>query len=312
MPRRAVDEFELIRRYFDRGVAIDGTVIGIGDDGAVIAPTPGKQLVTVIDTLVEGVHFPKDLGAADIGYRVVAVNLSDIAAMGGVPRWMTLALSMPQADEDWLQLFSEGLLAAAAEYNVALVGGDTTAAPQIVATVQMTGEVAEDRAILRSGARPGDSIYVTGTVGDAAAGLHGLLHGQPEKELVNRFTRPSPRVRFGQSLVGVATAAIDLSDGLFGDLQKLLRASGAGGEIHLDQLPISAALARAFDAESRQRFALTGGDDYELCFTATDDVPDPGVMPLTKIGTVTASEELVCLQGDDIVPFGDSGYRHFQ
>ena len=163
-----MDEFELIHRYFDRGVPSDGTVIGIGDDGAVLTPTPGKQQVAVIDTLVEGVHFPKDLGASDIGYRVVAVNLSDIAAMGGVPRWMTLALSMPRADESWLQLFSEGLLAAAAEYGVALVGGDTTAAPQIVTTVQMTGEIDEGKAILRSGARPGDRIYVTGTVGDAA------------------------------------------------------------------------------------------------------------------------------------------------
>lgn len=307
-----MDEFELIRRYFDRGVASDGTVIGIGDDGAVLTATPGKQQVIVIDTLVEGVHFPKDLGPADIGYRVVAVNLSDIAAMGGVPRWMTLALSMPRADESWLQLFSEGLLAAAAEYGVALVGGDTTAAPQVVTTVQMTGEIDEGKAILRSGARPGDRIYVTGTVGDAAAGLHGLVHGQPEKELVNRFARPSPRVRFGQALVGVATAAIDLSDGLYGDLQKLLQASGVGAEIQLDRLPVSEALASAFDPERQRSFALAGGDDYELCFTARDEVPDPGVMQLTEIGTVTDSGNLVCLQRGDVVPFDDSGYRHFQ
>ena len=307
-----MDEFELIRRYFDRGLPGDGTVIGIGDDGAVLTPTPGKQQVTVIDTLVEGVHFPEDLDPADIGYRIVAVNLSDIAAMGAVPRWMTLALSMPRAEENWLQLFSEGLLAAAAEYGVALVGGDTTAAPQVVATVQMTGEIDEGQAILRSGAQPGDSIYVTGTVGDAAAGLDGLLHGRPEKELVSRFARPSPRVRFGQSLVGVATAAIDVSDGLYGDLQKLLRASGAGAEISLDRLPISDALAGACDAERQRQFALTGGDDYELCFTARDDVPDPGVMQLTNIGTVTAGTELVCLQGGDVVRFDDSGYRHFR
>jgi thiamine-monophosphate kinase len=307
-----VDEFELIRRYFDRGTTSDGTVIGIGDDGAVISPTPGKQHVTVIDTLVEGVHFPRDLGAADIGYRVVAVNLSDIAAMGAVPRWMTLALSMPQAEESWLQAFSEGLLAAAAEYGVVLVGGDTTGAPQVVVTVQMTGEIAEGAAILRSGARPGDRIYITGTVGDAAAGLYGLLHGQPEKELVSRFVRPSPRVRYGQSLVGVASAAIDLSDGLYGDLAKLLAASGVGADIDLGKLPISEALAAAWRPERQRSFALAGGDDYELCFTTAEDVPDPGVMPLTEIGVVTERTDLVCRLDGDVVPFDDSGYRHFQ
>ena len=307
-----MDEFELIRRYFDRGVAGDGTVVGIGDDGAVLTPTPGQQQVTVIDTLVEGVHFPRDLGPADIGYRAVAINLSDIAAMGAKPRWMTLALSMPQADEPWLQAFSEGLLAAAAEYSVVLVGGDTTAAPQIVTTVQMTGEVDDGRAILRSGAQPGDTIYVTGTVGDAAAGLHGLMHGQPEQKLIDRFARPSPRVRYGQALLGVASAAIDLSDGLYGDLQKLLAASGVGAEIDLDRLPISDALAAAWPPERCRSFALAGGDDYELCFTAAGDVPDPGVMPLTAIGKVTEAGELVCMLDGKVVPFDDSGYRHFQ
>ncbi|MGB5164450.1 MAG: thiamine-phosphate kinase [Woeseiaceae bacterium] len=306
-----MDEFAVIRRYFDRAALGDGTIVGIGDDGAVLQPAANMQQVCVIDTLVEGVHFPEHFNPADLGYRVVAVNLSDIAAMGATPRWMTLALSLPEVDEDWLQAFSEGLLAAAAEYNLALVGGDTTAAPQVVATVQISGEIATGRALLRSGAQVGDTIYVTGTVGDAAAGLQGLLAGAPVQKLVDRFARPSPRVRYGQALAGVANAAIDLSDGLYGDLQKLLRASGVGAEIDLGKLPLSEALQETFDAEQQRHFALTGGDDYELCFTAAGDVPDPGVMPLTAIGVVTASTDLICRLDGRVVPVEDSGYRHF-
>jgi thiamine-monophosphate kinase len=306
-----VDEFAVIRRYFDRAELGDGTVVGIGDDGAVLQPAAGMQQVCVIDTLVEGVHFPQHFNPADLGYRVVAVNLSDIAAMGASPRWMTLALSIPRVDEDWLQAFSEGLLAAAAEHNLALVGGDTTAAPQVVATVQITGEIAAGGAILRSGAQPGDSIYVTGTLGDAAAGLQGLLDGKPKQKLVDRFARPSPRVRYGQALVGYANAAIDLSDGFYGDLRKMLDASGVGADIDIGKLPISDALQDAFDIDEQRRFALSGGDDYELCFTAAGDVPEPGVMPLTAIGKVTRATDIVCRLDGRVVPIEDSGYRHF-
>jgi len=307
-----VDEFALIRRYFDRAISASGVTIGIGDDGAVLTPTPGNELVTVMDTLVEGVHFPAGSSPADIGYRAVAVNLSDIAAMGATPRWMTLALSLQTASEEWLELFSEGMFMAAAEHDVALVGGDTTHASQVVATVQIIGDVEQGRAILRSGARPGDRIYVTGTVGDAAAGLHGLIDGQPVKELANRFSRPSARVTYGQSLLGVASAAIDLSDGLYGDLGKLLAASGVGAEIDIGSLPISAALKDNFTSERQHAFALGGGDDYELCFTASGDLPDPGVMQVAAIGTVTESVGLVCTLDGSVVPFDDSGYRHFQ
>jgi len=307
-----VDEFALIRRYFDRAIQATGVRTGIGDDGAILIPTLGNELVTVMDTLVEDVHFPSGSNPADIGYRAVAVNLSDIAAMGATPRWMTLALSLQSANEEWLELFSEGIFAAAAEYDVALVGGDTTHANQIVATVQITGEVAAGNAILRSGARAGDTVYVTGTVGDAAAGLYGLINGEAVRELANRFARPSARVRYGQSLVGVATAAIDVSDGLFADLGRLLRASGVGAEIDIGQLPISAALAENFTVERQRSFALGGGDDYELCFTAAGEVPDPGIMPLTAIGEVTETPGLVCKLDDVVVAFDDSGYRHFQ
>ncbi len=312
MPRRPVDEFEIIRRYFDRGRPGEGTVVGIGDDGAILSPTPGKQLVTVVDTVVEGVHFPAGLGPDDIGYRAVAVNLSDIAAMGAVPRWMTLSLSMPEARERWLMYFSEGLLAAAAEHGVELVGGDTTAAPQIVVSVQVIGEIETGRAILRSGARPGDTIYVTGTVGDAAAGLHGLEHGGVPKELASRFSRPSARVRYGQLLVGIASAAIDISDGLYADLGKLLAASDVGGEIDLGALPLSNALRETFTTREQREFALSGGDDYELCFTSAGEPPDPGFMELTAIGNVVEGAGLRCtLDGEDF-DFDDPGFLHFQ
>jgi len=307
-----VDEFDLIRRYFTGAGGDDGVVEGVGDDGAVLEPTPGKQQVNVIDTLVEGVHFPKDMNPADVGYRVVAVNLSDIAAMGAVPRWMTLALSMPVAEEAWLSKFAEGLHYAAAEYGVALVGGDTTRAGGVVATVQITGEIDEGCAILRSGARVGETIYVTGTLGDAAAGLYGLMNGHAVKELVYRFARPAARVALGQVLVGVASAAIDLSDGLYGDLRKLLFASGVGAEIDLNKLPLSDALRENFGRERQQSFALGGGDDYELLFTSSKPIPDPGIVSVTAIGKVTDGSELNCLADETIVPFDDSGYRHFQ
>ncbi|MDX1507190.1 MAG: thiamine-phosphate kinase [Woeseiaceae bacterium] len=308
-----MDEFTLIREYFDRASgAGSGVAVGIGDDGAVINVTPGKDVVKVIDTMVEGVHFPAGMNPADIGYRAVAVNLSDIAAMGAVPRWMTLALSMPSASAEWLEGFAEGLFHAATEFDVALVGGDTTYAPQTVVSVQLSGEIEPGRALRRDGARVGDTVYVTGTVGDAAAGLYGLMKGRPVRELVARFARPSARVAYGQALVGVATAAIDVSDGLYGDLRKLLSASGVGAEIDLGKLPVSDALAEHFTAERQRSYALGGGDDYELCFTAASPLPDPGVMRVTAIGTVTGNTDLVCRLDGEIVPFDDSGYRHFQ
>jgi len=306
-----MDEFELIRRFFARPGSAAGVVIGIGDDGAVCEPTPGCHQVNVVDTLVEGVHFPTGYNPTDIGYRVVAVNLSDIAAMGATPRWMTLALSMPSADEAWLESFAEGLHTAASEFDVALVGGDTTSAPQVVATVQIIGDVEPGMALRRSGASSGDAIYVTGTVGDAAAGLDGLEHGRPVRPLVDRFARPSARVAYGKALAGVASAAIDLSDGLVGDLAKLLDASGVGAEIDLESVPMSDALLDYGTAAERRRFALSGGDDYELCFTTSATPPDPGVMRLTRIGTVTAGAGLVCRLAGRVVEPDTGGYTHF-
>lgn len=305
-----MDEFGLIRRYFTRGTRSDNVVVGVGDDGAVLDSTAGMQQVQVIDTLVEGVHFPADMNAADIGYRVVAVNLSDIAAMGAIPRWMTLALTLDDKDEPWVADFAAGLYEAAAEHGVELVGGDTTSGDATVATIHITGEVEEGKALLRSGAQPGDIVCVTGTVGDAAAGLELLCSGQDDDYLVRRFLRPAARIAKGRELVGAATACIDISDGLVGDLRKLCESSGVGAEIDVDLVPVSAALADRCGAASATTFALTGGDDYELCFTAPAGVVEQ-VADVTAIGVVLGGSEVLCRRDGEIVDVDDSGYRHF-
>lgn len=304
-----MDEFELIRRFFSRSADALGIVTGVGDDGAVIRPEPGRDQVQVIDTLVEGVHFPADISAADVGYRAVAVNLSDIAAMGAVPRYMTLALTLSQKDKQWVSEFADGLYAAASEFDVALIGGDTTSGTQLVATVHVTGDVETGRALLRSGASVGDSIFVTGTPGDAAAGLQLLERGEHDDYLVGRFLRPSARIETGRRLLGRAGATIDVSDGLAGDLGKLLDASGVGGTLDIERLPISAALEARFDEPERHRLALTGGDDYELCFTARPEGVE-GIDGVTAIGTVVEGSGLQIRNRGVVVEYDDSGYRH--
>ncbi len=304
-----MDEFAIIRRYFARDAATPGIVAGIGDDGAILEPTPGLQQVQVIDTLVEGVHFPSTIAAADLGYRIVAVNLSDIAAMGATPRWMTLALTLWDKDEPWVEAFAAGLFEAAAEHGVALVGGDTTQGDAVVTTVHITGEVEPGTALLRSGARVGDVVYVSGTLGDAAAGLHLLEERCPDHELARRFLRPAARIALGRRLRGRAGGAIDVSDGLVGDLRKMLDASGVGAEIDVDELPLSRAL-REYCGDAAADFALTGGDDYELCFTAdAEAVAD--IDGITAIGRIVEGSDLVCRRGRVIVEIDDRGYRHF-
>jgi len=226
---------------------------------------------------------------------------------------MTLALTLSQADEAWLDAFATGLFEAASEHEVALVGGDTTSGEKTVVSVQVTGEVGRDAAILRSGASPGDTIYLTGTVGDAAGGLELISSGQSDGYLQSRFRRPSARLNYGQLLSGVASAAIDVSDGLFGDLGKLLVASNVGAELDLRKLPLSNELLANFDPETQRRFALSGGDDYELCFTsASASLPDAGDLRITAIGQVTSGDSLVCHDESGIVEYDDSGYLHFQ
>lgn len=313
-------EFDLIRRFFTPEIVAADVKLGVGDDGAVLQPTPGHDLVAVVDTLVGGVHFPAALDAEDIGYRAVAVNLSDIAAMGATPRWMTLALTLVDCDADWLGRLSRGLSAAAAEHDVTLVGGDTTRGDQLVVTVQLLGDLEPDRVLRRSGAMPGDVIYVSGTIGDAGAGLQILESGEtdsPEAQtLVDRFRRPAARVRLGRAIAGTASAAIDVSDGLCADLSRLLQASQVAGGIDVERLPLSDGLNAEFSLDEAHQFALTGGDDYELVFTAPADV-DMGVIArgsgtaIAAIGDVRDGEGLVCRQGGEAIDVAYPGYDHF-
>ena len=307
-----MDEFELIRRFFSRHSGSPMVVAGVGDDGAVLRPPADRELVTVIDTMVAGTHFPEDMDARDVGYRIVAVNLSDIAAMGAEPRWMTLALTLVEADAEWLGEFADGLYEAADEWGVVLVGGDTTKGEQLVASVQMTGELAPGTALYRGGAKDGDTIYVTGTLGDAAAGLSRLSDGASADNLARRFCRPTARVQTGRALAGVAHAAIDVSDGLVADLSKILEASGVGAELDVQRLPLSRELLQAVGRDQALQYAMGGGDDYELCFTLSEArLPPEITSDVTAIGRITAETGLVCRDGDSVVPFDDTGYRHF-
>lgn len=317
-----MNEFELIQRYFTPTCTDSDVLVGVGDDGAVLRPEAGRDLIFVVDTQVEGVHYPPGLSARDIGYRAVAVNLSDIAAMAGRPRWMTLALTLRQVEPAWLQEFSLGLREAADEFKVSLVGGDTTRGQQTVISIQITGDVMPDAQLTRSGARSGNLIYVSGTPGDAAAGLELLqtntVSSVATRTLADRFCRPSARVTLAQAIAPLASAAIDISDGLFGDTRKLLRASGVGGQIDVDKLPLSDALLSEFGLERGQRLALGGGDDYELCFTlaaehevALNAVALQQGVRVTCIGEVTTGDDLVGLSGGAVFDYSDPGFHHF-
>ena len=317
-----MDEFALIRRFFDRPIDDESVRLGIGDDAALIDPEPGRELVCAVDTIVAGTHYPQDLPPFDVGYRSVAINLSDIAAMGGRPRWMTLALTIPDADTGWLSLFAEGLFTAATQAHVSLIGGDTTRGETTVISIQLMGDVDPHKVMRRSGASPGDGIYVTGTPGDAAAGLSFLKSGSDQSDeseyLIGRFVRPSARVDFAESVAANASAAIDLSDGLYADLQKLLQASDAGANLDLNLLPLSAEILATFDYDDAVNFALGGGDDYELCFTASqsDDAEIHSLakqnhVRITCIGKVVSGDGITCRRDGEIFEYTDPGYRHF-
>ncbi len=265
-----MDEFEIIRRYFSRsGVARSDVALGVGDDAALLSVPEGAELVAAVDTIVAGRHFPQDSHARSIGHRALAVNLSDLAAMGATPAWATLALTLPSADPEWLERFSAGFSALATEYAVALVGGDTTAGPLTV-SVQIMGHVPRGSALRRSGARAGDLLAVTGTLGDAGAGLALATQALATRdsfaalELLRRFEYPAPRVEFGLAARGIATAAMDLSDGLAGDLPKLAAASDLAAHVEIERLPLSRALQSVADPQQARDWALGAGDDYEL------------------------------------------------
>jgi thiamine-monophosphate kinase len=272
-----------------------------------------------LDTLVDGAHFPAGFDARFVGHRALAVNLSDLAAMGAEPAWALLGLTLPSADEHWLAGFSAGFDALARRHGVALVGGDTTRGPLTV-TVSLAGTVPPGRALMRNGARAGDDLWVSGTPGDAAAGLailQGRLNaqGRARDALLARFQLPQARVALGIALRGIATSCIDVSDGLLGDLGKLCAASGVGADVSSRELPLSAGLCSVAPPEARIAFAFAGGDDYELLFTAdpaqrkTLSALDAGVV-LRRIGTVTEAGDVLV---DGAPPRRDAGhgFDHF-
>lgn len=319
-----MNEFELIREYFaSQPVARPDVVLGIGDDAALLNVPPEHELVVSTDMLVAGVHFPESVDARSIGHKALAVNLSDLAAMGATPAWFTLNLSLPQADPAWLKDFSQGLFALARQYDVALVGGDTTRGPLTVG-IQIMGFVPRWQALMRSGAKPGDRICVTGHLGEAALGLR-LLRGQiilPDEyqmPVVMHLNRPTPRVAAGMALRGIASACIDISDGLAADLGHVLEASGVGARIRLDRLPLSPAYDAAFEQAGWEP-ALAGGDDYELCFTVPPDraatlqrAAGRFGVPWTEIGEIETRPGLriVDAQGALYTP-RVAGYDHFR
>ena len=321
-------EFDLIRRHVRRdGVAQPGNVVlGIGDDCALLQPTPGHQLAISSDMLVEGRHFFADVAPEALGHKALAVNLSDLAAMGARPLGFTLALSLPQADEAWLAAFARGLFALADAHACPLVGGDTTRGPLNIC-ITVFGEVRPGRALRRGAAQPGDDIYLSGRTGEARLALEWLL-GTPwacdavgpalPAELRTRLERPTPRLALGQALAGVAHAALDLSDGLTGDLGHILTASGAGADISLANLPVAPALANLPDAE-RMTCLLSGGDDYELLFTAPVSARDSirsaarvGGTVVSRIGVVTKEPGLRLLDAaGQVVVFRANSFDHF-
>jgi thiamine-monophosphate kinase len=268
----SLSEFAMIKRYFSESQltpAADDIIVPVGDDAAVLVVPAGQQLVVAADTLVEAVHFPAGSAADLIGYRALAVNLSDLAAMGAQPRWYTLCLTSPELKQQWLDDFSAGLAEAAADTGISLVGGDTTRGPLTI-SVQVMGLVPNNTALTRSGARPGDIIYVTGTLGDAAAGL-AILQRELASEtlfdhLIERFSRPTPRLREAGILMAYASSCIDISDGLVADLGHICESSGVAASLNIDTLPISTVL-RGYAGQQALTYALNGGDDYELCFT---------------------------------------------
>ncbi|MFT3806933.1 thiamine-phosphate kinase [Arenimonas sp.] len=262
-------EFSLIERIRARAATRGDVLLGIGDDAALLRVPEGQALVVSTDTLIAGRHFPRESSAADIGWKSLAVNLSDLAAMAATPAWASLALTLPSPDADWLDEFLDGFLELAQAHEVALIGGDTTRG-ELSITVTVQGFVPADQALRRSGARAGEDIWVTGSLGDAAGALKQWRQGGLQSaKLRYRLDRPTPRIEAALALRGLATAAIDLSDGLVADLGHVLEASGVGAELDLGRLPTSRTLADHYADETlRWNLQLAGGDDYELCFTA--------------------------------------------
>ena len=314
-------EFELIAHYFTRPAK--RTVLGVGDDAALVRVRDGKELAVAADMLLAGRHFFHEDDAFGVGHKSLAVNLSDMAAMGATPRWALLSLALPEADERWIKNFSQGLFALADEHGVALIGGDTTKGPLTI-SVTIMGEVERGQALRRSGAKAGDDIWVSGTLGDAALALAHLKRGiglapHDAATLLPRLHLPTPRVKLGQKLLGLAHGAIDISDGLLADLGHMLEASKVGAEIDVDTMPVSTAVRGYLEHDAARQAVLAGGDDYELCFTAGSkryaEIEALGrrlKLNLTRVGRITRKKGLALhdAQGRPVT-WEHKGFDHF-
>lgn len=313
-----LSEDEVIRAIQAVSTPRPDVICGIGDDGAVLEPPAGRRLVSVLDTLNEGVHFPSGTEPTAVGYRVLAVNLSDLAAMGAEPGWAELSVSLPVADADWVRAFVEGLAGLVRRWRMAIVGGDTVRGPLSVAA-HLTGFVEPGRMLTRAGARPGDLLFVTGAPGEALAGLELLRAGSPDSRLTQRFLWPEPRVAEGRTLGGIASAAIDLSDGLATDVERVARASGVRVVVEADLLPLASELQEGFGEDQALEIAIAGGDDYELCFTlppACEDELEDKVRSwncsCTRIGRVEEGRGLAFeLNGRSFTPDPSRRWSHF-
>jgi thiamine-monophosphate kinase len=315
-----LSEFALIEHHLTGlGAARDDVRLDVGDDCALLEVPADRELALSIDTLVAGVHFLPETDPEGLGHKALAVGLSDLAAVGAEPAWATLALTLPQPDESWLSAFARGFAALARQEDLRLVGGDLTRGPLTI-TVQVHGLVPRGHALRRGGARAGDLVCVSGALGDAGLALQHLQRGEPlDAYLRARLERPSPRVALGEVLRGVASAAIDLSDGLAADLGHILEASGCGARIALDRLPLADQVAGAVAEQGEWQLPLGAGDDYELCFTLPPEhIGELEVMaaaagcPLTRIGEIEARPGLRWIDADGH-PWqgGTSGYDHF-
>jgi thiamine-monophosphate kinase len=313
-------EFDLINKYFRSSDLPDDVTLGVGDDAALLNVPEGEQLVVTVDTLLSGVHFPVHTSPIDIGHKALAVNLSDLAAMGADPRWLTLALSIPEADEAWIQGFAEGFNRLARQHGVSLVGGDTTRGPLSI-TVQAMGWVNNGMALLRSTATAGDAIYISGSIGDAGLALEMLKDqgADPPLDVLNRLNRPLPRVELGLALHSMANACIDVSDGVIADLGHILESSEVGADLLLADIPYSDAVGEWIDAGNNSVLPLSWGDDYELLFTASPDyeeelqqLSEKLELPITRIGKITDQAGLRIRSAEgEIINVAEAGYDHF-
>ncbi|HEY9104339.1 thiamine-phosphate kinase [Chitinimonas sp.] len=316
-----LDEFDLIRRYFTRPLA--NTVLGVGDDAALVAPTPGQQLAISADTLVEGRHFFAGADPESLGWKSLAVNLSDMAAMGAVPRWYTLCLTLPSADPVWLAGFARGLNLLADRAGVELIGGDTTSGPLAI-SIQILGEVPPDRALRRGGAQAGDEVWLSGPTGAAAMAVRHRygqlrLEGDDLRLCEARLDRPEPRLALGRALQGLATAAIDVSDGLLADLGHIARRSGLAATLELGDLPQPPLSDEACALPDFDACLLAGGDDYELCFTVPAERHAEVLalgrqlgLPLACIGRMSVGEGVSVLDCTGRpVTLAAHGFNHF-